>query len=55
MPTLDFKGKTVIETYHHTVPHHRLEFDAALSLLPKWSNWPPAILLQPFHHHPESR
>jgi DNA methylase len=35
MPTLNFKGKTVIETYHHTVPHHRLEFDAKLSLLPK--------------------
>jgi adenine specific DNA methylase Mod len=35
MPTLNFKGKSVIETYHHTVPHHRLEFDAKLSLLPK--------------------
>ncbi len=35
MPTLHFKGKSVIETYHHTVPHHRLEFDAKLSLLPK--------------------
>jgi hypothetical protein len=35
MPTLNFKGKTVIETYHHTVPHHRLEFDAKLSVLPK--------------------
>jgi adenine-specific DNA-methyltransferase len=35
MPTLNFKGKAVIETYHHTVPHHRLEFDAKLSLLPK--------------------
>ena len=28
MPTLNFKGKTVIETYRHTVAHHRLEFDA---------------------------
>jgi len=35
MPTLSFKGKTVIETYHHTVPHHRLEFDRELSLLSK--------------------
>jgi adenine-specific DNA-methyltransferase len=35
MPTLDFKGKSVIETYHHTVPHHRLEFDLKLSVLPK--------------------
>jgi len=35
MPTLNFKGKAVIETYHHTVPHHRLEFDEKLSLLPK--------------------
>src|SRR5438105_12928540 len=35
MPTLSFKGKTVIETYHHTVPHHRLDFDPKLSLLPK--------------------
>ncbi len=35
MPSLQFKGKSVIENYHHTVPHHRLEFDAKLSLLPK--------------------
>ena len=35
MPTLQFKGKSIIETYHHTVPHHRLEFDEKLSLLPK--------------------
>jgi adenine-specific DNA-methyltransferase len=35
VPTLHFKGKTVIETYHHTVPHHRLEFDPKLSVLPK--------------------
>ncbi len=35
MPTLEFKGKSVIETYHHTVPHHRLEFDKKLSCLPK--------------------
>ena len=35
VPTLQFKGKSVIENYHHTVPHHRLEFDPKLSLLPK--------------------
>jgi hypothetical protein len=35
MPVLQFKGKTAVENYHHTVPHHRLEFDAKLSLLPK--------------------
>lgn len=35
MPTLNFKGKAVIETYHHTVPHHRLEFSRELSLLAK--------------------
>ena len=28
MPVLQFKGKTAVENYHHTVPHHRLEFDA---------------------------
>ena len=28
MPVLQFKGKTAIECYHHTVPHHTLEFDA---------------------------
>src|SRR3989338_2989571 len=35
MPFLQFKGKTAIECYHHTLPHHTLEFDAKLSLLPK--------------------
>jgi len=35
MPVLQFKGKTAVENYHHTVPHHRLEFDPKLSLLPK--------------------
>ena len=35
MPTIQFKGKSVIETYHHTVPHHRLEFVPKLSVLPK--------------------
>lgn len=32
MPVLQFKGKTAIEGYHHTVPHHTLEFDAKLSV-----------------------
>jgi hypothetical protein len=35
MPVLQFKGKTAIECYHHTVPHHTLEFDAKLSALGK--------------------
>lgn len=35
MPVLHFKGKTAVENHHHTVPHHRLEFDPKLSLLPK--------------------
>ena len=35
MPVLQFKGKSVIESYHHTVAHHRLEFDKRLSVLPK--------------------
>lgn len=33
MPVLQFKGKTAVENYHHTVPHHRLEFDEKFSLL----------------------
>ena len=32
MPVLQFKGKTAVENYHHTVPHHMLEFDAKLSV-----------------------
>ncbi len=35
MPTLQFKGKTAVETYHHTVPHHTFEFDVKLSELPR--------------------
>lgn len=35
MPVLQFKGKTAIECYHHTVPHHTLEFDSNLSVLGK--------------------
>jgi adenine specific DNA methylase Mod len=35
MPVLSFKGKTAVETYHHTVPHHVFEFDPELSVLPK--------------------
>lgn len=35
MPIIQFKGKTAIELYHHTIPHHTLEFDPKLSVLPK--------------------
>jgi len=35
MPVLQFKGKTAIECYHHTVPHHTLEFDSKVSVLGK--------------------
>jgi adenine-specific DNA-methyltransferase len=35
MPVLQFKGKTAVETYHHSVPHHVLEFDSGLSELGK--------------------
>lgn len=35
MPVLSFKGKTAVETYHHTVPHHTLDLDKKLSCLPK--------------------
>ncbi len=35
MPVLQFKGKSAIESYHHGVPHHRLEFDEKLSVIPK--------------------
>jgi len=35
MPVLQFKGKTAIECYHHTVAHHTLEFDGKL-LRSKW-------------------
>ncbi|MFH1024596.1 MAG: DNA methyltransferase [Planctomycetota bacterium] len=34
MPVLQFKGKTAVESHHHTVPHHVLEFDKTLSCLP---------------------
>jgi len=33
MPVLTFKGKSSIESYHHTVPHHTLEFDRKMSVL----------------------
>ena len=33
VPPLQFKGKSVIETYAYTVPHHRLELVPDLSLL----------------------
>jgi adenine-specific DNA-methyltransferase len=35
MPVIQFKGKTAIESYHHTIPHHTLEFNPKLSVLPK--------------------
>src|SRR5947209_6281258 len=35
MPVLQFKGKTAIESYHHSVPHHTLDFDGKLSVLGK--------------------
>ncbi len=35
MPVLQFKGKIAIECYHHTLPHHTLEFDDKLSVLDK--------------------
>ncbi len=35
MPVLNFKGKTAVENFHHAVPHYVLEFDPALSELPK--------------------
>src|SRR6266487_2292446 len=35
MPVIQFKGKTAIESYHHTVPHHTFEFDSKLSVLGK--------------------
>jgi adenine-specific DNA-methyltransferase len=35
MPFIQFKGKTAIESYHHSVPHHTLEFDGELSVLGK--------------------
>jgi len=30
MPMLQFRGKTAVECYHHTVPHHTLEFEPKL-------------------------
>lgn len=33
MPSLQFKGKIAVECYHHTIPHHTLEFDRSLSVL----------------------
>ncbi len=35
MPVLQFKGKTAIESFHHTVQHHTLKFDNKLSVLGK--------------------
>jgi adenine-specific DNA-methyltransferase len=33
MPFLQFKGRTAVECYHHTIPHHTLELDQKLSVL----------------------
>src|SRR5213593_2673317 len=35
MPVLQFKGKAAVESYHHTIPHHVLEFDESLSVIGK--------------------
>ncbi|MBI2069930.1 MAG: site-specific DNA-methyltransferase [Elusimicrobia bacterium] len=35
MPVIQFKGKTAVETYHHTVAHHTLDFSVKLSVLDK--------------------
>ena len=35
MPSLHFKGKSAVETYHHTVPHHTLQFVKKHSVLEK--------------------
>ncbi len=35
MPVLQFKGKSAVESHHYTVPHHALDLDAKLSVLPK--------------------
>lgn len=32
MPFLQFKGKTAIESYNHTIPHHTIEFEEKFSL-----------------------
>lgn len=32
MPVLQFKGKTAIESYHHQIQHHALEFDPNVSV-----------------------
>ena len=43
MPSIQFKGKSVIETYHHTVAHHKLEFDPKLSVFPKGEKGGPSL------------
>ncbi len=35
MPVLQFKGKTAVECYHYTIPHHTLEFDGSTSVIEK--------------------
>jgi len=45
MPVLQFKGKTAIECYHHTLPHHTLEFDGKL-LRSKWCLSPQSYVVK---------
>lgn len=33
MPFLQFKGRSAVESYHYSLPHHTLEMDKSLSLL----------------------
>jgi adenine-specific DNA-methyltransferase len=35
MPVVQFKGKTAVECYHHTLPHHTLQLNNRLSSLRK--------------------
>lgn len=32
MPVIQFKGRTAIELYHHTISYQTLEFDLKLSV-----------------------
>ncbi len=43
MPVLQFKGKAAIESYHHTVPHHTLDFDGKL-LRSEWCLTPISVV-----------
>ncbi len=35
MPFLQFKGRSAVETYHYSLPHHALEMEASRSVLPE--------------------